>query len=134
MKGNVALMDGSVMADCITVARVGRFPLLALLYSMLQLSQHSSIAGILKSEHGGWWDLNHHSKIKKDSELTLSFAVRVLEILITGCGVAYKDVRMQYAICLKEFFQVGIPMCILPLCSVFKDSFEDSGILCGTCS
>jgi hypothetical protein len=99
-------MDGSVMAGCVTAARAGRFPLLAFLYSVLQLARHSSFASVLKSEHGGWWDLDHHSKTGKDSDLTLSFAVRVLEILITGCSVGHKDVRMQYTVCLKEFFQV----------------------------
>jgi hypothetical protein len=103
-------MDGNMMADCITAARGGRFPLLAFLYSVLQLARHSSFASVLKSEHGGWWDQDHQSKTRKDSELTLSFAVRVLEILITGCGAGQKDVRMQYAICLKEFFQVAILM------------------------
>lgn len=108
MKGNVALMDGSVMANCITAARAGRFPLLAFLYSVLQLVRHSPFASLIKSEHGGWWDLDHCIETRKDGDLALSFAVRVVEILITGCGVGHKHIRMQYAMCLKEFFQVAI--------------------------
>jgi hypothetical protein len=99
------LLDGTVMADCITAARAGRFPLVAFLYSVLQLSRHMLFPDILKSEQESWWDLEHRGKTRKD-ELTLSFAVRVLEVLLTGCGVGYKDIRMQYAVCLKEFFKV----------------------------
>jgi hypothetical protein len=106
VKSNVELIDGNVMADCVIAARAGHFPLVVFLYGVLQLSRHTPFPSVLKPGHQGWWDLDHHIKTDKGSELTLSFAVRVLEVLITGCGVDNKYVRMQYAICLKEFFQV----------------------------
>jgi hypothetical protein len=113
------LIDGTVMANCITTARAGRFPLVAFLYSVLQLSRHTLFPDVLKSEQESWWDLEHCGKTRKDNELSLSFAVRVLEVLLAGCGTGYKDVRMQYAVCLKEFFKVPKLMhlfqyCLLP--------------------
>jgi hypothetical protein len=106
VKGSILLIDGTVMAACVTAARAGRFPLVAFLYSVLQLSRHMPFPDTLKSEQESWWDLDHHGKTRKDNELTLSFAIRVLEILLTGCGIGYRDVRMQYAVCLKEFLKV----------------------------
>jgi hypothetical protein len=100
------LIDGTIMAKCITAARAGRFPLAAFLYSLVQLCRHTPFPDILKSEQESWWDLEHHGKTRKDNELTVSFALRVLEVVLAGCGVQYGDVRMQYALCLKEFFKV----------------------------
>jgi hypothetical protein len=124
------LMDGAVMADCITAARAGRFPLVAFLYSVLQLSQHTPFPDVLKSEQESWWDLEHHGKTRKDNELTLSFALRVLEVLLTGCGVGYTDVRMQYALCLREFFKVRKLMLLFVCClrTEFEDIYEDGDI------
>lgn len=116
VKGDMLLIDGTVMADCVTTARAGCFPLVAFLCSVLQLSRRMLIPDILKSEQESWWDVGHHGKTRKDNELTLSFAVRVLEVLLTGCGVRYKDVRMQYAACLKEFFKVPKLMHLFPYC------------------
>jgi hypothetical protein len=106
VKGSMFLIDGPVLADCVTAARADRFPLVAFLYSVLQLSKHTPFPDMLKSEQESWWDLEHHGKTRKDNELTLSFILRVLEVLLTGCGVGHVDVRMQYAVCLREFFKV----------------------------
>jgi hypothetical protein len=116
VKGDMLLIDGTVMADCIRTACAGRFPLVAFLYIVLQLSRHTLFPDILKSEQESWWDLEHRGKTRKDNDLTLSFAVRVLEVLLTGCGVGYKDVRMQYAVCLKEFFKVSKLMNLFQFC------------------
>ena len=103
MKGDM-LVDGNVMADCMSAARSGSFPLVVYLHIVSQLVQHTPLSNVSKCEKGSWWDLDHRDKT--DSGLRLHFVVRVLEVLLAGCGVAYKEVRMQYAICLKQFFQV----------------------------
>jgi hypothetical protein len=98
------LMDGNVMADCIKAARSGRFPLVVYLHVVSQLVLHTPLGDVSKHEKGSWWNLDHCDKT--DSGLRLNFVVRVLEVLLSGCGVTYKEVRTQYAVCLKHFFQV----------------------------
>lgn len=104
MKGDVLLMDRSVMAECVRAAHSGRFPLVAYLHIVSQLVQHTPIGDVSRCEKGGWWDLDHHDKT--DNGQRLNFVVRVLEVLLTGCGISYKEISMQYAVCLKQFFQV----------------------------
>lgn len=104
MKGDLLLMDGNVMADCIRAARSGRFPLVVYLHIVLQLVKHTPLCDVSKYEKGSWWYLDHGDKT--DSGLRLNFVVRVLEVLLSGCGVTYREVRLQYAVCLKHFFQV----------------------------
>lgn len=104
MKGDLLLMDGNVLADCIRAARSGRFPLVMYLHIVLQLVKHMPPCDVSKYEEGSWWYLDHGDKT--DTGLKLNFVVRVLEVLLSGCGVTYKEVRLQYAVCLKQFFQV----------------------------
>jgi len=104
VKGDLLLMDGNVMADCIRAARSGRFPLVMYLHIVLQLVKHMPPCDVSKYEEGSWWYLDHGDKT--DTGLKLNFVVRVLEVLLSGCGVTYKEVRLQYAVCLKQFFQV----------------------------
>lgn len=104
MKGDVLLMDGNVMADCVRAARSGRFPLVVFLHIVSQLVKHTPHCDVSKYEKGNWWYLGHRDET--DSGLRLNFVVRLLEVLLSGCGVTHKEVRMQHAICLKQFFQV----------------------------
>lgn len=104
MKGEMLLMDGNVMTDCIRAARSGRFPLVVCLHVVSQLVKHTPLSDVSKYEKGSWWYLDDRDKT--DGGLRLNFVVRVLEVLLSGCGVTYKEVRLQYAICLKQFFQV----------------------------
>lgn len=112
MKGDMLLMDGTVMADCVRVARSGRFPLVVYLYIVSQLVKHTPLCDVSKYEKGNWWYLDNRDKT--DSGLRLNFVVRVLEVLLSGCAVTYKEVRSQHAICLKQFFQVRKLMHIFP--------------------
>jgi hypothetical protein len=112
VKGDVLLMDGNVMADCVRVARSGRFPLVVYLHIVSQLVKHTPLCDVSKYKKGNWWCLDHRDKT--DSGLRLNFVVRVLEILLSGCGVTSKEGRMQHAICLKQFFQVCKLMHIFP--------------------
>jgi hypothetical protein len=98
------LVDGNVMADCMRAARSGRFPLVVYLHVVSQLVQHTPLFDVSKCEKDSWWDLHHCDKT--ESGQRLNFVVRVLEVLLAGCGVSYKEVRMQHAVCLKQFFQV----------------------------
>lgn len=106
------LMDGNVMADCVRAAHSGRFPLVVYLHIVSQLVKHTPLCDASKCEERNWWYLDHRDKT--DSGLRLNFVVRVLEVLLSGCGVTYKEVRLQYAICLKQFFQVLKLMHISP--------------------
>lgn len=106
------LMDGNVMADCVRAARSGRFPLVMYLHIVSQLVKHTPFCDVSKYEKGNWWYLDHRDTT--DSGLRLNFVVRVLEALLSGCGVPHKDVRKQHAICLKQFFQVRKLMHIFP--------------------
>jgi hypothetical protein len=98
------LMDGNVMADCVRAARSGRFPLVVYLHILSQLVEHTPLSDVSKYKKGNWWYLDHRDET--DSGLRLNFVVRVLEVLLSGCGVTHKAVRLQHAICLKQFFQV----------------------------
>ena len=112
MKGDMLLMDGNMMADCVRAARSGRFPLVVYLYIVSQLVKHTPLCDVSKCGKGNWWYLGHSEET--DSGLRLKFVVRVLEVLLSGCGVTDKEVRMQHAICLKQFFQVRKLMHIFP--------------------
>lgn len=112
MTGDMLVMDGNVMADCIRAARSGRFPLMMYLHIVSQLVQHMPLCDVSKYEKGSWWNFDHRDKT--DSGLRLNFVVRVLEVLLSGCGVTHKEVRMQYAICVRQFFQVRKLMHVFP--------------------
>jgi len=112
VEGYMLLMVGNMMADCVRAARSGRFPLVVYLHILSQLVEHTPLCDVSKYGKGNWWYLDHRDET--DSGLRLNFVVRVLEVLLSGCGVTYKEVRLQHAICLKQFFQVHKLMRIFP--------------------
>ncbi|XP_069672379.1 HEAT repeat-containing protein 1 [Periplaneta americana] len=92
-------LDGRLLSTCMTTARKGVFPLAIFLHCILQLLESTPFP----SEDRKWWNLDHH----KDSGQTLTFIVRALEILITGCGATDRVTRTQCALALRKFFQMN---------------------------
>ncbi|KAJ9574702.1 hypothetical protein L9F63_008137, partial [Diploptera punctata] len=105
--GDLMKSSGEIMLKNLKKSLSGYIPLSGFLYCLLQLTKHTSLPTILKSKDCKWWDLYYCHK--NENEEALSFAVRMLEVLMTGCGMESQAVRLSYAECLKEFFKVYFP-------------------------
>ena len=96
--------SGKVMLKSLKKSILGCIPLSGFLYCMLQLTKHTSLPAKFKSEDCKWWNLYFCDK-DEDQE-ALSFTIRILEILITGCGMEKKTECMSYGKCFKNCFKV----------------------------
>ncbi|PSN50219.1 hypothetical protein C0J52_07804 [Blattella germanica] len=101
--GDLMESSGKVMLESVNKSRMGYVPVSAFLYCMLQLTRHTPLPTALKSENIKWWNL--YFTEENDSESALRFTVKMLEVLIVGCGSEKEAVRMCYAEYLKEFFK-----------------------------